>query len=110
MASPRSGAVLIRSCSAYQATAWATSPARSSASAWRSPGSVLTDVLVEDVDLAGVAVEQCPQGSAGTHRSQLAVVADEDDLGSGDLAGGEQPEQGRVVGHPGLVEDDDVAG
>ena len=71
-------------------------------------GVFLTHVLVEDVDLAGVAVEQCPQGSAGTHRSQLAVVADEDDLGPGDLAGGEEAKQGRVVGHPGLVEDDDT--
>ena len=34
-----SGAIRMRSCSAYQATAWATSPDRSWARASRSPGS-----------------------------------------------------------------------
>ena len=74
------------------------------------PGVVLADVLGEDVDLAVVAVEDRSERAPGADGVELAVVTDEDDLGAGDVGGGEEPEHGGVVGHPGFVEDDDVAG
>ena len=70
----------------------------------------MADVLGEDVDLAVVAVEDRSERAPEADGVELAVVTDEDDLGAGDVGGGEEPEHGGVVGHPGFVEDDDVAG
>ena len=61
------------------------------------------------MDDAVVAVEQGPEGSAGADRAELAVITDQDHLRLGEIAGGQQAEHVAVVGHPGLVEHDDVA-
>ena len=74
------------------------------------PDVVLADVLGEDVDLAVVAVEDRSERAPGADRVELAVVTNEDDLGAGDVGGSEEPKHGGVIGHPGFVEDDDVAG
>ena len=53
-------------------------------------------------------VEQGPECAAGADRTELAVIADHDHLGLGQVAGGQEAEHVAVVGYPGLVEHDDV--
>lgn len=74
------------------------------------PGVVLADVLVEDVDVARVSVEDGPQRAAGADGVELAVVTHHDDLGAGEVGGGEEAEHGGIVGHPGFIQDDHVTG
>ena len=83
-------------------------PAAELAQCFPLAGVVLADVLGQDVDDAVVAVEQGPEGAAGADRAELAVVADQDHLGLGQVAGGQEAEHVAVVGHAGLVEHDHV--
>src|SRR5207244_5020589 len=59
-------------------------------------------------DDAVMPVEQGPECAAGADRTELAVIADHDHLGLGQVAGGQEAEHVAVVGYPGLVEHDDV--
>ena len=46
-------------------------------------GVGLADVVVEEVDGVGVAVDEGFEAAAGADGAELAVVADDDDLGAG---------------------------
>ncbi len=73
-------------------------------------GVVLADVDGELPHPLGMAGQQGAQPAAGPHGAQLAVVADDDHLGLGPRRDGEEAGEVGVVGHAGLVEDEDVAG
>jgi hypothetical protein len=64
---------------------------------------------LSDVDVPWWRLSRGPEGSAGADRAELALIADQDDLGLGEIAGAQQAEHVAVIGHPGLVEHDDVA-
>ena len=105
----RSGRVWMRPVVAYQSIAAATDP--SSKFGKRGPfgGVVLSDVVVEGDGEVGVAVDERGERSAGSDGGELVVVTDEHQAGVGVLDGeGEAGEVG-VVGHAGLVDDDDGA-
>ncbi len=68
---------------------------------------VLAAVLGQVVDGVGVARHQGTQRAARADRAELAVVADEHQLGPGQLDVGGQAGQVDVVGHAHLVQDDD---
>lgn len=63
----------------------------------------LADVLVEDVD--DLAVGDPFESAIGADSAELAVVADQDDLGPGHVGGGDESQEVVVVNHPGFVED-----
>ncbi len=64
----------------------------------------LADVLVENLDSIAVAADEGLEAAAGVDGAELVVVADDDGLGPGHVDGGEELEQGPVVGHAGFVD------
>ncbi len=92
-----------RPARAYQPTAAATLPSRSSARAARSPGVDLAQVVAERPHMLGVAGDQGGEGAAGADGVELTVVADDDHLGPGPLHRPQQAGQVHIGGHPGLI-------
>ena len=70
----------------------------------------LADVVVENGDEVGVAVEEGGHGAAGPDGTELARVADEDEARAGGLDGGDEAEEVVVGGHGCFVEDDGGVG
>ena len=60
--------------------------------------------------VAGAGLRDEVHGAAGADRGELAVVADEQQLGAGGLGAGVDGGQRGGVGHRGLVDHDEVAG
>jgi len=69
----------------------------------------LAHVLLQHVHRPAVAGDQGLEAAARAHRPQLAVVAHHHHLGPGIAGGLQQPQQGRVLGHGRLIQDDHVA-
>ena len=72
-------------------------------------GVVLTDVGVEGDGEVGVAVDERGERTTGPDGGELVVVTDEHQAGVGMLDGEREAGEVRVVGHAGLVNDDDGA-
>ena len=68
----------------------------------------LAEVVAEGEDVGGVALGEGAERSARPDGSELAVVADDDQLRPGALDSGEEAHEVDVGRHPALVEDDDV--
>ncbi len=60
--------------------------------------------------VAGAGLRDEVHGAAGADGGELAVVADEQQLGAGGLGAGVDGGQRGGVGHRGLVDHDEVAG
>ena len=104
------GATRRRPWSAYQSTAIADVAGTQVGEDVTFGMILLADVLPQQVHGVGLAPHEAFEGARRPHRAELAMVADEDRLGPGRLRLRQQAQQGRVVGHRRLVDDQHRAG